>query len=290
MQIKFLTDGWSKYSSTVRDFDRVLEHAKAVSASLVGITPQDSSLSYGEQLFVKLLAHSITLRELAPDPSRKKSSELWDLPSMAAVARCAIETHDAFVYISLGDVEVEERSFRLSLWKLHDKSRRLKMLDAIGSQDPRKENIRSDVKRLLREIQESPFYASLSEKLERRLADNDPPPYYLSQRERCRAYGVNYDYYNAATMQLSQYVHSFPYATHQLFHFKAGGLDELKMMSLPMEYTIPFLSRVTDEMRLLFPEHTPVPPRRTAKVMALWRGIYAGGLKQYGDQLPIESC
>lgn len=270
---------WEKYSSTVRDYDAVLGHAKAVSASLVGLTPASSHISYGEQIFVKLLAHCITLRQLAPDPARKNPKELWDLPSMSSVARCIIEAHDAFVYITLGRVEPEERAFRIHLWKLHDQSRRAKMLQGIGSQDPRGEEIRKSVERLQQEVKESPFYQSLEAGVKRKLVDNDPPPYYLSQRERCAMYGVNFDYYNAITMQLSQYVHTLPFAIHQLFNFKAGNPDELVLMSLPLQYAMPFLSRVTDEMRLLFSEHAPSPPSGTAKTMALWRGIYSNGVK-----------
>lgn len=270
---------WKKYASTVRDYDAVLEHAKAVSASLVGLTPSSSHIGYGEQIFVKLLAHCVTLRQLAPDPNRRNPKELWDLPSMSAIARCAIEAHDAFVYITLGDMTPEEREFRIRLWKLHDQSRRAKMLEGIGSQDPRNEEIRKTAERLQQEVKESPFYKSLESGVKRKLTDSDPPPYYLSQRERCTRYGVNFDYYNAITMQLSQYVHTLPFAIHQLFNFKAGNTDEIGLMSMPLQYVIPFLSRVADEMRLLFPGHAPTPPSRTAKTMALWRHIYANGVK-----------
>jgi hypothetical protein len=139
--------------------------------------------------------------------------------------------------------------------------------------------IKTDVQRLLKEVKTSPFYKSLRADIKSKLENNDPPSYYLSQRERCEIYDVNFDYYNAVTMQLSQYVHSFPFAIHQLLRFKAGNAEELGMMSLPLQYALPFLSRVTDEMRLLFPFHTPQPPSRTAKSMRLWRNIYVNGVK-----------
>lgn len=273
---------WSKYKSTVREFDAVLEHSKAVSASLVGVTPEDRHVSYGEQIFVKQLAHCVTLRSMAPDPSRKNPKELWDLPSMSAVARCIIEAHDAFVYITLGEVSLEEREFRIRLWELHDKTRRRKMLEAIGSKDPRTSEIQIDAERLLSEIKADPFYATLNAGVKRKVLDDDPPPYYLNQRERCEMYGVNYDYYNAVTMQLSQYVHTLPFAVHQLFNFKAGSSDALALMALPLKYALPFLSRVTDEMRQLFSTLAPSPPSRTAKSMALWRAVSKQGVKSAG--------
>lgn len=273
---------WKKYNKTVREYDAVLEHSKAVSASLVGITPGSRHLSYGEQIFVKLIAHCVTLRRMAPDPTRRTPTELWDLPSMSAVARCVIEAHDSFVYITLGEVTPLERTFRLRLWELHDKNRRRKMLEAIGSRDPRTEEMGEDLARLLQEIKEDPFFDSLHPNIKRKVMNDDPPAFYLSQRERCEIYGVNFDYYNAVTMQLSQYVHTLPFAIHQLFQFRAGTSDALAMMSMPMAYVLPFLSRVTNEMRQLFPGRTPSPPSRTAKSMALWRTISTQGVKSLG--------
>lgn len=219
---------------------------------------------------------------MTPDPTRKTPKKLWDLPSMSAVARCAIEAHDAFVYVALGSITPVERTFRLRLWELHDKTRRRKMLEAIGSRDPRAAEINAESERLLREVKEDPFFESLQAGVKRKVIDDDPPAYYLSQRERCEAYGVDFDYYNAVTMQLSQYVHTLPFSIHQLFEFRAGTADALALMSLPLKYVLPFLSRVTDEMRQLFPSRAPMPPSRTAKSMALWRVVSTQGVKSDG--------
>lgn len=271
---------WTRYQKTVREFEAILEHAKAVSSSLVGTIPGEDHMSYGEQIFVKLLAHCVTMRRLAPDPYRRTPNELWDLPSMAAIARCAIEAHDAFLYIATGAITSEERDFRLRLWEFHDKTRRLRMLEAIGSKDPKTDEIRLESVRLFDEVRTHPFFVLVSAGVRRKVLDGDPPPFHLSQRERCDAFGINYDYYNAITMQLSQYVHSLPFSVHQLFSFRAGTSDVLPLMSLPMQFVLPFLSRVTDEMRLAFPEKAPRPPSRTAKTMALWRIISSQGVKR----------
>ena len=69
-----------------------------------------------------------------PDQS---DNVLWDLSSLSAIARSIIETHDALAYIAIENITVEERNFRISLWEYHDTNRRLKMLAAIGSQDPK---------------------------------------------------------------------------------------------------------------------------------------------------------
>jgi hypothetical protein len=270
---------WEKYQSAARDFDSVLEHAKAVSASLNGITPTEQYLSYAEQIFVKVLSHCIVLRRMSPDPMRHAPSELWDLASVSAIARCVIEAHDAFMYIASASVQTEEREFRLYLWELHDKSRRKKMLELIGSKDPRNSQMAVDVESLHQKVVNHQFFAQLSPGVRKKILDADPPPYHLSQKERCKAAGIDPDYYNAVTMQLSQYVHTLPYAVHQLFAFEAGTPDAIALMAMPLQYVLPYLANTTEQMRSLFPSKSPQPPSRVAQKMALWSNLAKQGLK-----------
>ena len=269
---------WDKYRGSVRQFDAVLEYAKAVSSSLVGLTTPSSNASYGEQIFVTILGQCITLRRLAPDPTRRTSDELWDLPSMCAVSRCVIEAHDSFLYIAGDAVPLSERDFRVSLWEFHDKTRRLKMLEAIGSKNPEVDTIRNACPPLMKRITDDPMFQSTRRDIQRKVLDGDPPAFHLSQRERCECDGINFDYYNTVTMQLSQYVHTLPFALHQLFSFRAGSVEALPLMSLPLEYVLPFLSRVTTEMHTLFPTHIREAPARTARTMAVWNTIYRNGI------------
>jgi hypothetical protein len=139
---------WSDYRTQLREFDAVLEYGKAVSAALTSLNLSAPHASYGEQIFVKLLGHSIALRRLAPDPNQAVPRELWDLPSLCALARCVIEAHDAFEYIAGHPVTDSERGFRIRLWELHDATRRLKILGGIGSTDPAVTGILADAARL----------------------------------------------------------------------------------------------------------------------------------------------
>lgn len=270
---------WEKYHAETRVFDAVLEHAKAVSASLVGVTVPSPHMGYGEQLFVKLLSHCISLRRLMPDPSRRTPTEFWDVSSLSSLARCAIEAHDAFEYIAGHPASDQERELRLLLWRFHDKTRRSRIAEAIGSTDPRANQIRSDAAQLKSELEGHPLYQTLRTNIQRKVAEGDPPEFHLSKRERCAASKVDFDYYNAITMQLSQHVHSSPYSVHQLFEFKAGSQAALHLMSMPSQFTLPFLSRVTQGISELMPRTTPMPPSRTAQSMELWRRISEKGLK-----------
>jgi hypothetical protein len=273
---------WNKYRGSVRQFDAVLEHAKAVSSSLVGRQPPNANASYGEQVFVAILTHCVTLRRLAPDSNRQIPNELWDLPSMCAIARCAIEAHDSFLYIAGTAVPSKERDFRISLWEFHDKTRRLKMLESLGSKNPEIDKIRGECPPLLQKIKTHPTFQTIAPAVQRRVMEGNPPAFHLSQKERCQSDGFDFDYHHTVTMQLSQYVHTFPFALHQLFSFRAGSNDALHLMSLPLEFVLPFLGRVTNEMRAILQQETPDPPARTARTMAIWDAIYRRGVKN-GD-------
>jgi hypothetical protein len=168
-------DHWVKYVKVIREFDAVLEYAKAVSQSLVGLQPADRFWGYAEQIFVKQLSHCITLRRLAPDPLRRVTSELWDLPSISAVARCAIDAHDAFFYIVADSVMSTVRAFRLDVWKLHDKSRRLHMLTGIGSNNPMVDQVRAEKANLLQSVVNHEEFTKLAPGIQKKIREGDPP-------------------------------------------------------------------------------------------------------------------
>ena len=270
---------WKRYASVIAEYDAILAYAKQVSTALVGIVPNERYQQYAEQIFVKMLAHCVTLRLLAPDPSRRIPAELWDLASVSAIARAVIEAYDAMAYVALGDIEPEEREFRLLLWELHDANRRAKMLESIGSTDPRYFEILTTGKSLRAKAIVLPFFSRTNKTVQKKIEDGDPPPFHLSQRERCAAYRINFDYYNAMTMQLSQYVHTLPFSIHQLFEFKAGSPEALHLMSLPMQYMLAFLSRGVEGIRSLFPEAGAAPSASVDNSIKVWSGVLERGVK-----------
>lgn len=165
---------WSDYRNEVRGFDSVLEYANAVSKALVGKQIDSARISYAEQIFVKLIAHCIVLRKLSPDPARRAQQEVWDVPSSSAVARCVIEAHDAFEYVVARNSNEPERAFRLLLWEVHDKTRRVKMLDAIGSDTPLLDEMKVQAEQMLRGLQRDPLYPSLRRDLQKKITKGDP--------------------------------------------------------------------------------------------------------------------
>ena len=225
---------WGRYKAVIAEFDVLLEHSNALDQALAGRTPPDQNLSYVGEIYVKLLAHCVTLRSIAPDAERKREKELWDLGSLSAIARCVIETYDALSYIAARNLQDQEKAFRVLLWELHDKNRRMSMLQFIGTYDDRFLSMSAAEQQLHEKVLVHPYFAHISKGVQKKIVNRNPPESYLSIRQLCAASGVNYDYYTAATMQLSQYVHTHPFAVHQLFSFRGGSNDALELMGLPI--------------------------------------------------------
>lgn len=270
---------WQKYTSVVFDFDTLLDHAKRVSSSLIGLVPEYDHLGYAEQIYVKLLGHCVTLRAISPDPKRSTFTEFWDLASSSALARCAVEAHDSLMYVAPMNSNSGEIAFRLLLWELHDATRRKKMLNAIGSKDPQTLEIVKKAELLLDKLIKHPCFEAVTPGVQHRIRNDDTPSFHLSQRDRCAADGVDFDFYNAVTMQLSQYVHTLPMSVHQLFLFKAGTPDALHMMALPLQFVLAFLARSTQRMQELFPDRAPSAPAEVERLIRLWSGLARKGVK-----------
>lgn len=274
---------WGDYKAKIREFDAVLEHGRAMSAALAGFAAPSAQAAYGGLIFVKLVSHCAALRGLAAESGQRTDKDLQDVPSMSALARCAVEAHDAFEYIVGHDVTDAERSFRIQLWELHDASRRSKMFGDLGSADPRVDTLRAGVAQRQAALEAHAFFASLHADLQaalrQRMAKGDPPAFHLGQRQRCRMSGVNADWHNAVTLQLSQQVHTLPSSVQLPLEVQPGTTEALRLMVLPLLFALPFLARVTQATALLIPERAPEPPSRTARTMAWWRALAQQGTK-----------
>lgn len=268
-----------RYLDILAELDLLLTYARATDVALAGRKPPSERHGYAAEIFIKLLAHCATLRDLAPDISTPGKQQLWDLGSLSAIARCVIETYDSLAYVSALSASDEERGFRLLLWSLHDSNRRMEMLQCVGTFDVRYHDLAAKEQHLHVKVVAHPHFSRIGKGHQKRILQREPPESYLSIKERCTASNINHDYYKAATMQLSQFVHTFPFAVHQLFAFKAGSAEALHMMALPLQYAMAFLSKATSDLTALFPEEVPKPPTDTGRKIELWCLLLKRGTK-----------
>lgn len=268
---------WSDYRTTVRAFDAVLEHGKAVAAVWAAHPTDGAQATYGERIFGKLLGHCVALRRLAADPMQAAPRDLGELPSMSALARCVIEAFDAFEYVAGHRISESERGFRIRLWELHDATRRLKILAALGVQDPGIDEIRADAQRLQAAIESHEHLATLPAELQaelrRRFARADPPAFHLDQRQRCSLSGIDPHWHDMATLQLTQHMQTLPFSTRQLLMIPPGTPEGLGLLAQPLVLSLPLLVRVIQTAAALMPANAPEPPSRTARTMQAWRSV-----------------
>jgi hypothetical protein len=268
----------TRYSEIVGELKMFIEIGMQVSQRLIGTEPNRPHHSYADPIFTKLVCHAISLHRLSPQLSPKQAQDLWDMPSACAVARCIIEAHDVLEYIALADIPEDERSFRLLVWKLHDQQRRSSMLNSIHSKDPRVEGIHANAVSLKSEATQHTWFQRINKQLQNRIRNGDAPSYLLPQKELNVASGINHEYHVAATMMLSQYVHTLPMAVHQLQEFKAGTPEALHLSSMPIQYSLPFMARAITRMAEVFPRGNLEVTEQQSLVFSSWLAVAENGV------------
>lgn len=270
-----------KYKGFLAEFDTLLGHARTLGNRLTGRPIEGLHLAYVDTIYTKLICHGISLRRLSASHDPRLPHELWDLPSVCAVARSLIEAYDALAYIGAPDISETERDFRILLWDAHDQARRLTMLEKIGSVDARVDEIRQQAPTLSEQIKAHERFTNATKDLRARVARGEP--FSLTQKELNLAHGINHDFYVTATMFLSQYVHTFPFAIRQLMNAKAGDPDSIGLSSMPLRYTMPFIVKAIDAMTALWPDVQGALPDDLDMLMCQWRHTAENGFVNSDD-------
>lgn len=272
-----VTPNWPTYHRARRQLDAIVDHGRAISDAVVGEELEHGPRNYVEQLYVKLLSHCITLQNILPPVSQNKT-HLWDISSAASIARCAIEAHTCIYFISSPTISDEESVFRVALWDFVDTCRRLAILTELNNDSPNRPKLSERAEKQKDALKGMSIFKSVSAELRKKIDNNDPPHFHISKKTLCAEMGINYGFYSAAQMHLSQSVHSLPMSITNLMLMEAGDEKSVRAIVLPIYYTLPFLSRATKRFREIFPNRTPQPPARTRTEMETFIAIAAIGM------------
>ncbi|MBL8535463.1 MAG: hypothetical protein JNL33_16565 [Betaproteobacteria bacterium] len=276
-----MEDHVQKYREAYEELSDLLTHAVALIDAQSGYVPNGDREFYAERIFTKMVCHGLSLQRLTPSPPFP-GDELWDISSSYAVARSLIETYEALAYVSLEPVDEKEREFRFLLWKLHAQERRREMLRLIGSAHPEALGIETNIAALRSAILGHPFTSTLSPAFRGKVARGETPPYHLSRAERDARTGIDRDYHAAVIMHLSAHVHTHPFSIHQLFDFRAGNPDCVRLMAIPLRYCSAFLGRAILGIRQLFAPRVPVMPPHLLQIITNWGEVLSKGVKNVG--------
>lgn len=268
----------SRYKEILESFDRLGDYAIKISHSTAGITTDDSRILYADTIFTKLICHAISLRKISPDLNSQTTPELWDLSSASAIARALVESFEALAYISLGNITLDERDFRIKLWELHDFQRRIKMLEQLNSKNPELNIMKNSADLLQEAIIKHSFFSNCTDDIKRKINKKEAPAFCLSQKARNIQSGINHEYHDTVTMALSQYVHTFPMAIHQLMNFRARCPESLHACSLPIQYSLAYLAKAISGMTEIFPNKISPQSAETASVLGIWLNIAENGV------------
>jgi Family of unknown function (DUF5677) len=267
-----------RYKEIISSFDRLNNYAIEISSNLSGITTNEDRLLYATTIFSKLVCHALSLRKISPCLNSEVKNEIWDVSSACAVARALIESYEALAYISLNDITPDEREFRIKLWELHDLQRRIKMLEQIKSKNPELITIKNSAELLHTEITQHTLFSNCSGNVKNKINNEEAPAFSLSQKDRNNESGINHEYHDTATMDLSQYVHTLPMAIHQLMSFRAGDPESLRRCSLPIQHSMAFLTKAISGMVKVFPRKFSNPRSDTASDIEFWLNIAENGI------------
>jgi hypothetical protein len=272
-----------RYGRVLSQFDVLIAYGKLLDGRFSGARVKSRSEINAVPIFIKLLCHAISQRALLPPRAAGGDGELWDVGSVCALARCVIDAYDALAYFCLDQVNDDERDFRELLSELHDQERRAKMLNFIGSTLPDAAAIRSNASTLRMRVQSHPFFGSIGKESQQKISRSDAPQYYLSQRQRNEAGGIDHRHYLGATVYLSQFVHTTPMAINQWRHFQAGGINEARIMMLSMQYALPYLAKGVHAMMEMFPSADEVP-QAVADALDFWLIVAVDGVPGRGPE------
>ncbi len=268
-----------RYQNSCIDFDSLLTYGISLIEAQKGFTPNNMHENYGEKIFTKLICHAITLKNLSPPPSPNETPTLWDVSSNYAIARTLIETYEALAYISFEPISDTERDFRFLLWNLHADERRLEMLRLIGSTNPEIIEIQSRLTEMRKSILAHAYLPEIKNETVKKIKNNKTPPYHLTLSERDERSGIDNNYHKSVIMHLSSHIHTHPFSIQQLFLFKAGDPESLRLMSIAINYSAAFLAKSIDGMIQLFHPRTPVVSDSLRILLDTWSDLLRNGLK-----------
>src|SRR5258708_5359989 len=276
-----MSDPLTRYRDSYDEFASMLAYAVALIEAQAGHKPSGDRDFYAERIFAKLVCHALSLKRLSPSP-RPVSPELWDISSTYAIARTLIETYEALAYVSLEALENNEREFRVLLWKLHAQERRREVLRLIASNHPEVSEVEANLAELRQPVLDHPFMQSSGADLARKVRRGEPPPYHLSRAERDARSGIDGDYHTVVIMHLSSHVHTHPFSVHQLLEFHAGDPECLRLMAIPLQYSLAFLAKALIGIRELFSPRVPSASPELVQSLGVWEGVLRKGVKRAG--------
>jgi len=218
----------ARFNQSVEDFTTLMNVVLTLSNDTHGREVQTWRKEYGSHIFTKLVFHSIALRKIFPDLSPQNPIVLWDICSIAVLARALMETYYAFFYVSVEEISDEESEFRYIVWEHHSVANRVIKLDKIKSKAPQVDEYRKQEQLLKNKITNHNLFSSLPKETGKRILKGDIA-ILLSNSALSKRAGIDSDHYKAQFNSLSSYVHTYPFCVSQMAAFNGVNADTINL-------------------------------------------------------------
>ncbi len=156
-----LSDARSEYADALRSFARELENAVRFSVALRGSTSSHGRQHWSSVIFTKLVLSGMSLRKLVPPGVPVRKDELWDLASVACLARAFLENVLILQWLCGNDEGEDLWQFRIVAMQIVDNRARYRMIDEPqGGDEPL--DFQQSQKSLEDHIRRTEYFNSLS--------------------------------------------------------------------------------------------------------------------------------
>lgn len=261
-----------RYLESIANLKHVTDVAAKLSMETHGRTVDSWRVQYGSYIFTKLCLHALALLQLRPEvgvPRTANELTVWNIPSVAVIARAIMDSYYVFFYLAIDECTEEELEFRHLLWHYHGEKQRLDMLKLIKSTNPCIVQLKKDVDILKARLVESSFYKSLDANLQRKIRKGERGVL-LSNTQLSKRAGIDPNYYKATFNYLSQYVHTYPFAATQLAIFRADDEESLQVAKSVIDSSTGFLSHAIRDFIRLVPDQASSIDGRTKSLIEQW--------------------
>jgi hypothetical protein len=249
-----------KYSNSVQDLEKLVNTCILLSNNTHERKVATWREEYGSYIFAKLCVHSIGILKLVPESSLfnlPNNFKVWDIASLSVLVRTVIETYNVFYYLIIDEVDDNELEFRFLLWRLHSECERKRMLNSIGSTNPKIKEIENDIEEYKSKLLINDFYKSKNSN-ERSSYRRGETGIALTNSQISERAGISINFYKSTYRYLSSYVHTFPFSIQQIAVFKADDEESLSLIKTLIDTTSGYLSFVIRDFVKLFPDQKEI--------------------------------
>lgn len=240
------------YATSRKDFERAVGKLVRLSASLNGTPSQSGRQYWSSILAAKLTLSAMTLDKIIPKSASPASHDLWDLSSVAALARMLTENYLLLHWLCVETEDADLWQFRFRTLSLVDNRSRYRLTAEVEGQ-PEPDDFLQAQREAAELLAETRAFQALSPSQQRELLKGTKTPFV--QDEVVKRLNLDRNEFRRFYRYLSAFVHT---STVSFFRVEAqarsnGEYNAYEAGALQgcMEFAAHLISRAVRELRAI---------------------------------------